>query len=113
MKKTARLFAISTLAIMLVTTLAAAGPKGKTWTGWISDSNCAAKGMEASHKDCAATCVKEKGAKWVFVDSETKQVHAIHNQDAVKEENLGMEVKLTGDVMKDKSLHVEKIEPAS
>ena len=91
---------------------AAAKMKTQTWTGWISDSGCAAKGTTAEHKDCAIKCVKEKGAKWVFVNSETKAVFPIHNQNAVKESDLGQEVKVIGNLMKDKSIHVDSIQPA-
>ena len=38
-----------------------------SWTGWISDSHCGAKGMSAGHKSCAETCVESKGASWVFL----------------------------------------------
>lgn len=82
-----------------------------TWTGWISDSGCGAKGAAASHKQCAITCVKEKGAKWVLVSSADKKVHAIANQDAVSEDNVGMEVKVTGS-MKGNAIHVESIAAA-
>lgn len=81
------------------------------WTGWISDSGCGAKGTSADHKDCAIKCVKEKGAKWVLVTSADKKVHAIANQDAVSEANVGMEVKVTGS-MKGKAIHVESIAAA-
>lgn len=109
--------AIALLAVLAVFGLALTAvadkhttkPKSETWTGWISDSACAAKGATASHKDCAQTCVKEKGAKWVFVSG--GKVFNIHNQDAITDEALGQEVKLTGYWMEDKSLHVEKIEP--
>jgi len=110
--------AIALLAVLAVLGLALTAaadkhttkPKSETWTGWISDSACAAKGTMASHKDCAVQCVKEKGAKWVFVSG--GKVYNIHNQDAVTDAALGQEVKLTGYWMEDKSLHVEKIEPA-
>lgn len=108
------------LVLLLGVSLALAGaasadkhttkPKSETWTGWISDSACAAKGTMASHKDCAVKCVKEKGAQWVFVSG--GKVYNIHNQDAVTDDDLGQEIKLTGYWMEDKSLHVEKIEPA-
>lgn len=87
-------------------------PDTQTWTGWISDSGCAAKGTSAEHKDCALKCVHEKGAKFVFVNSESKQVFSIHNQDAVKDSDVGMEVKVTGHRMDDKSIHVDSIAPA-
>lgn len=88
-------------------------PKAQTWTGWISDSACAAKGTSAEHKACATKCVKEKGAKWVVVNSADKAVLNIHNQDAVNaEKDLGQEVKVTGHLNPDGSVHVESITPA-
>ncbi len=99
--------------VLLAVSLTAFGKtKPTTWVGWISDSGCGPKGMSAEHKDCALKCVHEKGAKFVFVNSESKQVFNIHNQDAVKETDLGQEVKVTGHVMKDKSIHVESISPS-
>lgn len=82
-----------------------------TWTGWISDSHCGAKGAAAGHKDCATTCVKQKGAKWVFVNSADKKVYTIHNQDAVSESNVGMEVKVTGS-LKENDINVDSIAAA-
>jgi hypothetical protein len=82
--------------------------KTMTWTGWISDSACGAKGAKADHKDCAMKCVKDKGASYVFVNSKSKKVIPIHNQDAVTEANLGQEVKVTGHMM-DGQLHVDSI----
>ncbi|HUJ29742.1 MAG TPA: hypothetical protein VLY23_00565 [Candidatus Acidoferrum sp.] len=86
--------------------------KTMTWTGWISDSMCGAKGANAGHKDCAMKCVKDKGASYVFVDTKSKKIMKIHNQDAVTEANLGMEVKVTGHVMEDGQVHVDKIAAA-
>jgi hypothetical protein len=112
--------ALSTLALaaLLVATLGLAvqakSEKTMSWTGWISDSLCGAKGMFAGHKACAEKCVKEKGASWVFVNAETKAVLNIHNQDAVNADNdLGQEVKVTGHLTDDGSLHVDKIAPAA
>jgi hypothetical protein len=89
-----------------------AGGDSMTWTGWISDSGCGVKGMSAAHNDCTVSCVRAKGAKYVFVNSATKQVIPIHNQDAVKDTDPGHEVKMTGNLMDDKSVHVESIAPA-
>jgi hypothetical protein len=85
--------------------------RADTWTGWISDSGCGAKGANAAHKACALKCVKG-GAKYVLVNSATKEVVPIDNQDAVKEDNVGMEVKVTGTLTDSKSIKVESIEPA-
>lgn len=82
--------------------------KTMTWTGWISDSACGAKGANASAKECTEKCVKDKGASYVFVSSKTKKVIPIHNQDAVTEANLGQEVKVTGHMMEGQ-IHVDSI----
>jgi hypothetical protein len=54
-----------------------------TWTGYISDSHCGANGAKAGHKECAVKCVKEHGAKYVFVDDADHKVYAIDAQDKV------------------------------
>jgi len=83
--------------------------KTMTWTGWISDDHCGAKGMSAQHKSCAQTCIKN-GSKYVFVNSADKKVITIHNQDAVNGDNdLGKEVKVTGHLLDDGSLQIDKV----
>ncbi len=112
MKKVFSSVVIAALLLLASSLSAASKTKSETWTGWISDSGCAAKGMSASHKACALKCVKNKGAKYVFVNSATKNVIPIHNQDAVKDSDLGQEVKVTGSLTEDKSIHVDSIAPA-
>jgi len=105
----------SLLALMLaaISLATVAENKTMTWTGWISDSHCGAKGMSADHKACAETCVKTKGASWVFVSSKTKKVLSIKNQDAVNaDEDLGAPVKVTGHVTDDGSIQVDSIAKA-
>lgn len=102
--------AVAMLALMF--TLPAAARQMTTWTGWISDSGCGAKGMAASHKSCALTCVHQKGAKFVVV-TEDKTVHSIYNQSAVKDADVGEEVNVTGYARKDGSLEVKKISPST
>lgn len=82
--------------------------KTMTWTGWISNSACGAKDANADGKECTAKCVKDKGAKYVFVNTKTKKVIPIHNQDAVTDANLGQEVKVTGHMMEGQ-IHVDSI----
>lgn len=109
--------ALSTLGLLalLFATLGLATKadnKTMSWTGWISDSHCGAKGTSADHKACAQTCVKTKGASWVFVTGADKKVIAIHNQDAVNaDKDLGAEVKVTGHLMDDGSVHIDSIAP--
>jgi hypothetical protein len=54
-----------------------------TMTGYISDSHCGAKGTNEKHADCAAKCVKEKGASYVFVNDTDHKVYTIDAQDKV------------------------------
>ena len=54
-----------------------------SWTGYISDSACGAKGSSESHAACATKCVKEKGAKYVFVNDGDHKVYNIDAQDKV------------------------------
>lgn len=113
MKKAINFLGIAAVLLFVAGMVSTASAKSETWTGWISDSACNAKGANAAAKDCTIKCVKEQGATYVFVDSKTQKVVAIHNQDAVNpDEALGHEVTVTGDVEKDGSIHVEKIEAA-
>lgn len=113
MKNLRNILGIAAVLLFAAGMASSANAESKTWTGWISDSSCGAKGANAGAKDCTARCVKQQGASYVFVDSKTQKVVAIHNQDAVNpDEALGHEVTVTGDVEKDGSIHVEKIAPA-
>ena len=59
-----------------------ASPADGSWTGWISDDMCGAKNPEGS-AECASKCVKEHGAKYVFVNEADKKVYTIDAQDKV------------------------------
>ena len=52
-----------------------------SWTGYISDSHCGAKGASEKHADCAVKCVKEMGASYVFINDADHKVYNIDNQD--------------------------------
>jgi hypothetical protein len=105
------LFAMLIATLSLATPVLAQGMKTMTMTGWISDSNCGAKGASADHKACAMKCMKQ-GAKWVFVDSKTKKVEKISNQKAITDANLGQEVSVSGYMTKTGMLHVDSIKNA-
>ena len=109
-KKIYSLAAVAAMLFVMMGLPAAANAKTMSWTGWISDSSCGAKGMTASHKQCALTCVHEKGAKFVFV-TEDKTVHPISDQKAVKDSDVGQEVKVTGRLLPDGSIAVKHISP--
>jgi hypothetical protein len=113
MRKAVSTFAILAALVAVLSLNAIAENKTMTWTGWISDSSCGVKGANAAHKACAQTCMKTKGASWVFVTGEDKKVIAIHNQDAVTaDKDLGQEVKVTGHLMDDGSVHIDSIAAA-
>lgn len=71
-----------------------------TWTGYISDSQCGVKGTSEKHADCAAKCVREHGAKYVFVNDADKKVYTIDAQDKAAA-HAGHHVTVTGSVAGD------------
>jgi triosephosphate isomerase len=60
-----------------------AAPADGSWTGWISDDMCGAKNAQEGGAECTSKCVKEHGAKYVFVNDSDKKVYAIDAQDKV------------------------------
>lgn len=103
MKKTL----VAVLLFALCTpTLALAGE----WTGWITDDQCAAKGANAAHADCAKKC-HANGAKLVFYNSADEKIYALDNQELAAQ-NIGHEVKVKGEV-KDNAITVASIEAAA
>ncbi len=68
------------LAIFVAAAASTSASDGK-WKGWITDSHCGAEGAHPSAKECAPKCVKEKGAKYVFVNDKDKKVYIIDVQD--------------------------------
>jgi len=107
MKKMIVLFAL--LALTVAALAGAAATKG-SWTGWVTDEHCGAKGASADHKACAEKCVT-KGSKLVFYNNADKKIYKIDNQDLAKG-HLGHEVKVSGEVSGD-SIKVSGIEPAA
>jgi hypothetical protein len=79
-------------------------------TGWISDSQCGAKGANAKAGECTTKCVKEHGAKYVFVNDADKKVYAIDAQDQVAP-HAGHHVTVKGNVEGD-SIKLSAIEMA-
>jgi hypothetical protein len=95
------------LSVMfLVASASWAGDKAETVKGWVSDSQCGAKGANAGAADCTKKCV-EKGAKLVVVTDGDQKVLMVDNQDALKGHE-GHHVEVTGHMEKD-SLHVDSV----
>jgi len=74
-----RFFSLSGLALLAASV---ASPADGSWTGWISDDMCGAKNAEGS-AECASKCVKEHGAKYVFVNESDKRVYIVDAQEKV------------------------------
>lgn len=91
------------LVVMFFTITVFAADKG-TWTGWISDAHCGAKGNNAGHADCAKKCIKE-GYAPVFVVGD--KVYAINDPKKVSK-YIGDKVTITGTITGD-SIDIEKV----
>ena len=79
--------------------------KSTTWTGFVSDANCGAKGSDESHAACAVKCVKGGAAPVLVVD---KKVFKIADATKVMD-FVGKKVKVTGTI-KDDTITIEKVE---
>ncbi len=104
---------ILVVALVLASaTFVLAADMTSSWTGWVTDTICAAKGASASHAACATKCVKEKGAKWALVTSSDKSVWVLSDQDAAGK-MVGQEVTVKGTADEaTKTITVASIEPA-
>ncbi len=94
---------------LLAVALSAMSLYAAEWTGYISDSKCAAKGEKAEHAGCAKSCIS-RGADAVFV-AEGK-VYTLDKQDDAKK-LAGEKVVIKGTASEDgKSIKIESIEKA-
>jgi hypothetical protein len=83
-----------------------------SWTGFVTDTDCGAKGAKADHAACAAKCVKEHGAKYALYTPADKQVWVLSNQDEAAK-MAGQEVTVKGKADKEKmSIEVASMEAA-
>jgi hypothetical protein len=97
------------LYLFSMTLLASA--KDMSWSGWISDSKCGAKGANAAHEACAKKCVAG-GEKAVLVTDKDMKVVNIDNPDSVTD-HLGHHVMVTGKMMDNGSVHIDKVKMIS
>ncbi len=87
--------------------------KSGSWTGWITDDMCAAKGAKPEHAACADKCVKEHGGKYALFNEADKKVYILDPQDKAAG-HAGHEVTVKGTLDGD-TIHVSSItmKPAS
>ncbi len=90
---------ICAVALLLAAGISLAGGKGKegSWTGWVTDTHCGAKGAKDGHTACANKCVKEMGAKYALYNMADKQVYVLDPQDKAAD-HAGHYVTVTGSV---------------
>ena len=108
MKKVLLLCIVLSTLLCLAAVFSAADDMGKAQTvkGWVSDSQCGAKGANASHAQCMAKCMG-KGASMVVVTDDDQKVLKVDNADALKGHE-GHHVSINGHVKSD-SIHVESV----
>jgi hypothetical protein len=83
-----------------------------SWTGFVTDTACAAKGASASHADCAVKCVKDKGAKWALYNAANKETYVLTGKDDPSKW-AGKEVTVKGTLNKEtKSIEISSVEAA-
>lgn len=103
-------FAVGMAATLFAAALTMGAADG-SWTGYISDSSCGVKGAKEGQSECTTKCVKEHGAKYVFVNDADKKIYAIDAQDKVAA-HAGHHVTVKGSV-EGESLKLNSIEMAA
>ena len=104
---------LSAAAILLVAGVGMAAPKqaktskAKAWVGYVTDSMCTSKGVEAmTNADCVKKCI-DAGAKYVLYDTRTKKVYQLDPQSDVAE-HATHHVRVSGTLEGD-TIHVESV----
>jgi hypothetical protein len=74
---------ICAVALLIAASLSLASGKGKqgSWTGWVTDTHCGAKGQSVKHADCAKKCVDGLSAKYALYNPTDKKVYVLDPQD--------------------------------
>jgi hypothetical protein len=108
-------FLMIAVAGLFLATIALTGQKDKsksgTWSGFVTDTLCGAKGANADHAACATKCVKERGAKYALYDATDKKVYILDPQDKAAP-HAGHEVTVKGTLEGD-TIHFSSITMAA
>jgi hypothetical protein len=103
---------LALLVVSLASFAYAADAVEGSWTGYVTDTDCGAKGAKAEHAACAAKCVKDHGAKYALYTAADKQVWVLSNQEEAGK-MAGKEVTVTGKADKEKmTIEVASMEAA-
>jgi hypothetical protein len=101
------LLSVASVAVLFfMVALATAADKSATVNGFVSDSQCGAKGANASHAACMTKCLGN-GAKAVIVTDGDQKVMAVDNPEALKGHE-GHHVSVSG-AMKGDAIHVDSV----
>lgn len=98
------------LAVVLFAGITLALPKDDSWTGWVTDTHCGAKGASAKHAKCAKDCVDGGSGKYALYTPTDKKVYVLDPQEKLAE-HAGHYVKVTG-TLDDDNIKVKSIEMA-
>ena len=83
-----------------------------TWSGWVTETHCAAAGAKAAHKDCGTKCVKEKGAKVALYNPSDKSLYVLSGDNAKMLDMMATQVTVKGTMdTASKTITVASIEP--
>jgi hypothetical protein len=98
------LLAVGVLAFSFMVVMASA--ESSTVNGYVSDTQCGAKGASASHAACMTKCLA-KGAKVAIVTDTDQKVLTVDNPEALKGHE-GHHVAVTGTITGE-SIHVDSM----
>ncbi len=85
-----------------------AASEEKTWTGWITDTSCGARGNNAGHAACAKRCVG-RGEKYALYTSEG-ELYVVEPQEKITG-YAAQEVKVKG-TLEGETITITSIEKA-
>lgn len=105
--------ALALLVVASLSLVSLASGKGKegSWTGWVTDTKCGAKGTSETHAACAKKCVDGKLAKYALYNPDDKNVYVLEPQDKAAA-HAGHHVAVKGTVEGD-TIKISSIEMAA
>lgn len=113
MKKLSVALSAFTVVAVLVLALPVLAGGSQSWTGWITDDHCGAKGANAKHtSDCVEKCARS--GKVMFFNEGDQKLYGIDKAaEAIK--LVGSQVRVTGQLDGDtiKVETMEKVEKAA
>ncbi len=97
------------LVVLAGLSLAAGKAKEGSWTGWVTDTKCGAKGTNPEHAACAKKCVGEGTEKYALYTPADKKIYVLDPQDQAAA-HVAHQVTVKGTVEGD-TIKISSIEP--